>query len=74
MLEAIHVGQEDGSIAPELDPLMTAIFLMETTRAMILTTGFYSTPHQNDLRRDDVMCFTLARLKRSIADTPQNNL
>jgi len=73
MLESIRTGQEDGSINPDLDPPMTAIFLMETTRAMILTTGFHVTPHQNGLDRDDVMRFTLERLKRSIANTPQNN-
>lgn len=73
MLESIRIGQEDDSINSALDPLMTAIFLMETTRAMILTTGFHVPSHQNGLDRDDVMRFTLERLKRSIASTPQNN-
>jgi len=74
MLESIRMGQEDGSIESDLDPLMTAIFLMETTKAMILTTGFHVTPHRNGLDRDDVMRFTLERLKRSIATTSQNKI
>jgi len=74
MLESIRMGQADGSIEPDLDPLMTAIFLMETTKAMILTTGFHVTPHRNGLDRDDVMRFTLERLKRSIATTSQNKI
>jgi len=74
MLESIRMGQEDGSIKSDLDPLMTAIFLMETTKAMILTTGFHVTPHRNGLDRDDVMRFTLERLKRSIATTSQNKI
>ncbi len=73
MLESIRMGQDDGSIKPDLDPLTTAIFLMETTRAMILTTGFHVMPRKDDLDRDKVMRFTLERLKRSIATTSQDN-
>lgn len=72
MLTSISTGQADGSIKPDLDPLMTAIFLMETTKAMILMTGIHVTPHRNGLDRDSVTRFTLERLKRSIANIPQN--
>ncbi len=72
MLESIRIGQEDGSIISELDPLMTAIFLMESTRAMILTTGFHVMSNRPDLNRDEVMRFALERLKRSI-QTPKQN-
>lgn len=70
MLESIRIGQEDGSIMPGLDPLMTAIFLMESTKAMILIPGFHVTRYRNDQDRDEVMRFTLERLKRSIVNTP----
>ena len=66
MLESIRIGQEDGSILPGLDPLMTAIFLMESTNAMIPIPGFRETLHRSGRDTDEVMRFTLERLKRSI--------
>ncbi|MGA8071765.1 MAG: TetR/AcrR family transcriptional regulator [Halobacteriota archaeon] len=71
MLESIRIGQEDGSILPGLDPLMTAIFLMESTNAMIPIPGFHETLYQNGKDTDEVMRFTLERLKRSIENTPK---
>jgi len=70
MLESIRIGQEDGSIMPGLDPLMTAIFLMECTKAMILIPGFHVTLCRNGQDREEVMRFTLERLKRSIVNNP----
>jgi AcrR family transcriptional regulator len=71
MLESIRIGQEDGSILPDLDPLMTAIFLMESTNAMIPIPGFHLTLHRNGKDTDEVMRFTLERLKRSIEKNPR---
>ena len=64
---ALAEGIEDGSVKSNLDPLLTSIFLIRSTRAMIeLPPGFEKLLKKADVDKDATVKFTLQALWRSI--------
>jgi TetR/AcrR family transcriptional regulator len=65
-VDAVKAGITDGTIDPEAEPLKTAMFLIESTRAMVkIPPGAIS---QGGIKpaRDEVVYFTLSRLRHAI--------
>ncbi|MGA2386376.1 MAG: TetR/AcrR family transcriptional regulator [Candidatus Bathyarchaeia archaeon] len=67
VLNAVVTGIKDGSIKPDLNPQQTSIFLIQSTRAMILLPpGFEIFLRRADADRDATVKFTLRALRGSI--------
>jgi TetR/AcrR family transcriptional regulator len=65
-VEAVRAGIADGTIDPEAEPLKTAMFLAESSRAMIsIPLGSVSAGGIKPAR-DEVVFFTLGRLRHAI--------
>ena len=72
--KAVAEGIEDGSIRPNLDPLLTSIFLIQSTKAMIeLTPGFELLLKQAGSEKDEVLKFTLQALRHSLQNIHSKN-
>ena len=72
VLNAVIDGEKDGSIKPDLDPKLTAIFLIQSTKSMIqLTPGFEMFLKQAGADKDATLRFTLQALRLSL-QKPQN--
>jgi hypothetical protein len=70
VLNAVIEGERDGSIKPDLDPKLTAIFLIQSTKSMIqLTPGFERFLKKMGTGKDVILRFTLRALRQSL----QNN-
>jgi AcrR family transcriptional regulator len=70
VLNAVIEGERDDSIKPDLDPKLTAIFLIQSTKSMIeLTPGFEMFLKQTGTDKDATIRFTLQALRVSL----QNN-
>jgi len=70
VLNAIIEGKKDGSVKPDLDPRVTAIFLIQSTKSMIeLTPGFEMYLKQAGADKDSAVRFTLQALRQAL----QNN-
>jgi len=67
VLYAVCNGIKDGSIKPDLNPIQTSIFLVQTTRAMILLPpGLDIFLRQAGVDKDATVEFTLQALYRSL--------
>lgn len=65
-VDAVRAGITDGTVDPEAEPLKTAMFLLESSRAMIsLPLGSVSAGGIKPAR-DEVIYFTLSRLRHAI--------
>jgi len=72
--KAVAEGIEDGSIRPNLDPLLTSIFLIQSTKAMIeLSPGFELLLKQAGSEKDEVLKFTLQALRHSLQNIHSKN-
>jgi len=70
VLNAVTEGERDGSIRPDLDPKLTAIFLIQSTKSMIeLTPGFERFLKKTGTDKDVIVGFALQALRQSL----QNN-
>jgi len=70
VLDSVVEGEKDGSIKPDLDPRLTAIFLIQSTKSMIeLTPGFETFLKQAGADKDTAVRFTLRALRQAL----QNN-
>jgi TetR/AcrR family transcriptional regulator len=67
LIEALAAGVKDGSIRGEVDPTQTAIFLIESTQAMIqLPLGMDKVADSLGIDRDELFSGSLDMLKRAI--------
>lgn len=67
VLNAVVEGTKDGSIKPNLDPMLTSIFLIQSTRAMIqLPPGFEMFLTQAGANKDTTVKFTLDALRLAL--------
>ena len=67
---AVDEGIKDGSIKPDLDSKLTAIFLIQSTRSMIqLPPGFEMFLTQAGADKDATLKFTLRALYQSLENT-----
>ncbi len=67
LIEAIAAGIKDGSIRRDVDPAQAAIFLVESTQAMILLPlGMDKVAASLGIDRDELVFNSLDMLKRSI--------
>ena len=72
VFNAVTLGVEDGSINPALDSKLTSIFLIQSTRAMILLPrGFEMFLRETGAEKEAPVKFTLESLRRSLQN-PQN--
>ena len=63
--DAVILGIKDGSIKPDLDPIQTSIFLIQSTRAMILLPpAFEKFLKEANAEKDATFKFTLQALRR----------
>ena len=70
LLDAVVLGIKDGSIKPDLDPIQTSIFLIQSTRAMILLPlGFEMVLKKANAEKDATFKFTLQALRRLLENT-----
>jgi AcrR family transcriptional regulator len=70
VLNAVVEGIKDGSIKPSLDPLLTAVFLIQSTRSMIrLPPGFEMFLARAGADKDATLKFTLEALRLSLQNT-----
>ncbi|MGD0643429.1 MAG: TetR/AcrR family transcriptional regulator [Candidatus Bathyarchaeia archaeon] len=70
VLNAVVKGIKDGSIKPDLDPMQTSIFLVQSTRAMILLPpGFEMFLRQANADKDATVKFALQALLCSLENT-----
>jgi len=70
VLNAVVEGEKDGSIIPTLNPILTSIFLIQSTRAMIqLPPGFEMFLEQAGADKDVTLRFTLNALRLSLQNT-----
>ena len=70
VLNSVIEGEKDGSIKPDLDPKLTAIFLIQSTKSMIqLTPGFEMFLSQAGADKDTRVEFTLRALRQSLQNT-----
>ncbi len=70
LLDAVVLGIKDGSIRPDLDPIQTSIFLIQSTRAMILLPlGFETFLKKSNAEKDATYKFTLQALGRLLENT-----
>jgi len=66
----VVLGIKDGSIRPDLDPLQTSVFLIQSTRAMmLLPRGFETVLKKANTEKDATFKFTLQALGRLLANT-----
>jgi AcrR family transcriptional regulator len=64
--DAVKAGIKDGTIDPEAEPLKTAMFLVESSRAMIRIPLESVSAGGIKPARDEVFYFTLRRLRQAI--------
>jgi AcrR family transcriptional regulator len=64
--DAVKAGITDGSIDPGAEPLKTALFLIESSRAMIKVPLMPISTGGVRPARDEVVYFTLSRLRHAI--------
>ena len=70
LADAVALGIKDGSIKSDLDPVQTAIFLIQSTRAMILLPpGFDKFLKETNAEKDATYKFTLQILRRLLENT-----
>ena len=70
VLDAVVEGIKDGSVKPTLDPMLTAVFLIQSTRSMIrLPPGFEMFLKQAGADKDATLKFTLEALRQSLQNT-----
>ena len=70
VFKAVVAGIKDGSIKPDLDPMLTSVFLIQSTKAMIhLPTGFEALLKQAGADKDATLKFTLQALASSLQRT-----
>ena len=70
VLNAVIEGEKDGSIKPDLDSRLTAIFLIQSTKSMIeLTPGFEMYLKQAGADKDATVRFTLQALRQALQNT-----
>jgi len=75
LLDAVVLGIKDGSIKPDLDPLQTSIFLIQSTRAMILLPpGFETILKRANAEKDATFKFTLQALGHLLENTRTKRL
>ncbi|MGA3288804.1 MAG: TetR/AcrR family transcriptional regulator [Candidatus Bathyarchaeia archaeon] len=75
VLNAVVLGIKDGSIKPDLDPMLTSIFLIQSTRAMILLPpGFEIFLRQAGADKDAAIKSTLQALRSSLENTQTKKL
>jgi AcrR family transcriptional regulator len=68
--DAVILGIKDGSIKPDLDPIQTSIFLIQSTRSMILLPpGFEMLLKRSNAEKDATFKFTLQALGRLLENT-----
>jgi AcrR family transcriptional regulator len=65
-VDAVRAGMADGTIDPAAEPLKTALFLIESSRAMIKVPLISVSTGGIRPARDDVVYFTLSRLRHAI--------
>jgi TetR/AcrR family transcriptional regulator len=67
---SVEEGIRDGSIKPDLDPLLTAVFLIQSTRSMIqLPPGFDMFLREAGVDKDATLKFTLQALRKFLQNT-----
>jgi len=70
LLDAVTLGIKDGSIKPDLDPIQTSIFLIQSTRSMmLLPRGFEMILKRANAEKDATYKFTLEALGRLLENT-----
>ncbi len=75
VLNSVVLGIKDGSIKPDLDPMQTSIFLIQSTKAMILLPpGFEMFLKQAGADKDATIKSTLQALRRSLENTQTKKL
>ena len=75
VLDAVVLGIKDGSIKPYIDPKQTSIFLIQSTRAMILLPpGFEMFLKEAGADKDAAIKFTLQALRLSLENTQSKKL
>ena len=73
--DAVVLGIKDGSIRPDLDPIQTSIFLIQSTRAMILLPpAFEMILKRSNAEKDATYKFTLQALGRLLENTQAKKL
>lgn len=68
--DAVRAGVADGTIDPDAEPHKTAMFLIESSRAMIRTPLVPPSPGGIRPARDEVVYFSLSRLRHAIEHRP----
>ena len=72
--KAVAEGIEDGSMRPNLNPLLTSVFLIQSTKAMIeLPPGFELLLKHSGSEKDEVLKFTLQALRHSLQNIQSKN-
>ena len=72
VMNAIAEGMNDGSVKPGMDPLQAAIFLIQSTTAMILLPNcFDMVLKSSGANKQAVLKFTLESLRRAIENTQE---
>ena len=70
VLNAVIEGEKDGSIKPDLDPKLTAIFLIQSTKSMIqLSQDLDGYLKQAGADKDTVLEFTLQALRQALQNS-----
>ncbi len=73
--DAIALGIKDGSVKPDLDPIQTSIFLIQSTRSMILLPlGFEMILKRSNAGKDATFKFTLQALGLLLENTQTKKL
>ena len=73
--DAVVLGIKDGSIKPDLDPIQTSIFLIQSTRSMILLPlGFETVLKKANAEKDATFKFTLQALRHLLENTQTKKL
>jgi len=67
VVNSVIEGERDGSIRPDLDPKLTAIFLIQSTKSMIqLTPSFERFLKKTGTDKDVIVRFTLQALRQAL--------
>ena len=75
LLDAVVLGIKDGSIKPDLNPIQTSIFLIQSTRSMILLPpGFELILKRSNTEKDATFKFTLQALGRLLENIQTTKL
>ena len=75
LLDSVVLGIKDGTIRPDLDPIQTSIFLIQSTRAMILLPrGFEMVLKKANAEKDATFKFTLQALGRLLENAQTKKL